>query len=242
MRVLIVDEDEVTRSLVRTHLRSRGHVVEEAATGKEGLWLASELALDAVVLDRWLPDTDGLELVRTLRARGRTMPVVMCSVADEEVDHLTGLAAGADDYLGKPFAVTELEARLHGIVSRAGEEQPEILRAGDIEMSPVDRLVHRSGRPIALRPKEMAILELLLRSAGQVVSREDILEGVWGTADEEMLHVVDVHVWSLRLKIDRPFDDQLIEVIPGVSCRLETGDGSPSTDDALPPLRCLSGV
>jgi two-component system OmpR family response regulator len=215
VRILLVEDDPATRGCIRARLARSGHVVEEAGTAVDGLWAATEMDFDAVVLDRGLPDGDGLDVLRDLREAGRMVPVVLCTAASDLDDRVDGLMAGADDYLPKPFALRELEARLHAVARRGPVTHLPVLRAGDVELDPAARTVRRRGRPVALRPRELAVLELLLRRVGEVVSRTDLLDQVWDGDYDGGSNVVDVHVRSLRRKLEEPFDAPLITTVRG---------------------------
>lgn len=224
MRALIVEDDPDVSGLLRAALKRDGHVVEHAATGEDALWMATEFDFDVVVLDWELPTMDGVSVCRSLRERGRWVPIIMLTAHREIDERVTGLRAGADDYLTKPFAIAELTARIEAVARRAPVERPTTLRVGDLELDPGARTVTRAGTPIALRPKELALLELLMRRAGQVVPRADILDHVWDLNFDGMSNVVDVHIKSLRAKVDKPFGRASIETVWRVGYRLDATD------------------
>ena len=201
-------------------LRRDGHVVEVAGTGDEGLWMATEFDFDVVILDWELPAPDGLEVCRQLRDRGRWMPILMLTANRAVAQRVAGLQAGADDYLTKPFAVEELAARLQALARRTPHERPTVLQVGDLRLDPAARTVQRGEVAVALRPKEFALLELLMRRPGEAIGRDVILDQAWDLAYDGMSNVVDVHVKSLRDKVDKPFGCTSIETVRRVGYRL----------------------
>jgi DNA-binding response OmpR family regulator len=220
MRVLLVEDDLEITKLVRLALTRDAHVVESAASGSEGLWYATEFAFDVVILDRDLPDGDGLDVCRALRDGGSGVPVLVLTGRAEVADRVEGLNAGADDYLAKPFAVSELDARLHALIRRTPHVRPTALTAGDLVLDPAARTVTRRGVRIELRPKEFALLELFMRRVDEALSRAEILDQAWDMAYDGMSNVVDVHVKALRAKIDRPYGTTTIETVRSVGYRL----------------------
>ena len=223
MRVLIVEDDREVASFIRKGLTEAGHNVDHADNGKDGLFLATTEAYDVLVVDRMLPGIDGLTLIRTLRASDNTTPVLILSALGEVDDRVKGLKAGGDDYLVKPFAFSELQARLEALVRRAHaahETEPTKLAVADLEMDLLRREVRRGGEAIELQPREFQLLEFLLRHAGQVVTRTMLLEGVWDYHFDPQTNVIDVHISRLRAKIDRGFDKPLLHTIRGVGYRL----------------------
>ncbi|MEP6665821.1 MAG: response regulator transcription factor [Nocardioidaceae bacterium] len=220
MRVLVVEDDVKMSSLLSRALREEGYAVDVAMSGGHGLWLGLENAYDLVILDLMLPDVDGFEVCRQLRARNRWAPVLMVTARDAVSDRVTGLDFGADDYLTKPFSVTELLARMRALIRRGAEERPVVLGCGDLELDPARRRVSRSGLAVDLTAKEFALLEYLMRHRGEVLSRSCILEHVWDFAYDGDSNVVDVYVRYLREKVDRPFGRQTIETVRGVGYRL----------------------
>ncbi|HZP30838.1 MAG TPA: response regulator transcription factor [Acidimicrobiia bacterium] len=220
MRVLVVEDETKMASLLRRALEREGYAVDIAGTGQDALWLGTENDYDAVVLDVMLPPPDGFEVCRTLRARGRWAPVLLLTARDAVEDRVTGLDAGADDYLAKPFSFAELYARLRALTRRGARERPATLTVGDLVLDPAAHLVCRAGRPVDLSPKEFALLELFMRHPGEVLTRTQMLEHVWDFAYDGRSNVVDVYVRYLREKIDRPFDRTSIETVRGVGYRL----------------------
>lgn len=222
MRVLVVEDEVKMAGLLRRALEEEGYAVDVASSGGDGLWLGTENAYDAVVLDLMLPDVDGFDVCRRLREAGRWSPVLMLTARDAVSDRVAGLDAGADDYLTKPFSLAELLARLRALIRRGGVERPAVLRAGDLTLDPTTHTVRRAGSDIELTAKEFALLEYLMRHAGEVLSRTRLIEHVWDFAYEGDSNVVDVYVRYLRNKIDRPFGRDTIETVRGSGYRLRS--------------------
>ncbi|MFN8018614.1 MAG: response regulator transcription factor [Acidimicrobiales bacterium] len=220
MRLLVADDDPQLGELLALALRREGHVVEVAVRGEDALWLATEFDFDVVVLDWQMPDLEGVDVCRELRARERWMPIIMLTANREVPQRVAGLQAGADDYLTKPFAVEELSARLQALVRRSPHERPVVLQVGDLVLDPAARRAERAGRDLGLRPKELALLELLMRRPGEAVSRAEILDQAWDINFDGMSNVVDAHVKALRAKVDKPFGTACIETVWGVGYRL----------------------
>ena len=218
MHILLIEDDPETARFVRKGLEEAGHVIDQTGDGRQGLLLALDAEPDVIVVDRMLPGLDGLSIVRSLRAAGRTAPVLVLSALGEVDDRVEGLRAGGDDYLVKPFAFAELSARLEALARRrAGGAAAPVTRlvAADLEMDLLARTVQRAGRPIELQPREFRLLEHLMRHAGQVVTRTMLLEAVWDYHFDPQTNVIDVHVSRLRRKIDRGFDIPLIHTVRG---------------------------
>jgi two-component system, OmpR family, response regulator len=203
---------------VRRGLERDGHAVDVAADGNEALFLATEHEYDAMILDVMLPGMDGVHVCHTLRARGRWVPILMLTARDGVADRVRGLDAGADDYLVKPFAFAELQARLRALLRRGSAERPALLRVDDVVLDPAARTVSRADVPVDLSTREFALLEVLMRRPGEVVSRHRSLEHVWDydRAPDGLSNVVDVYVGYLRRKLERPFGRPLIRTIRGV--------------------------
>ena len=219
MHVLVVEDDIETARYLQKGLTESGHVVELVHDGADGLALAQDREFDALVVDRMLPGLDGLSLVETLRRKGRRTPVLILSALAQVDDRVQGLRAGGDDYLTKPFAFSELLARLEALRRRAdgaGGGGETRLGLADLEMDLLARVVRRAGREIALQPREFALLAYFMRHAGQVVTRTMLLERVWGYHFDPQTNVIDVHVSRLRGKIDKGFDSPLIHTVRGV--------------------------
>jgi two-component system OmpR family response regulator len=234
LRVLVVEDEAKMAGLLKRGLEEEGYAVDMAGDGKEALWLATENPYDAVVLDVMLPDLDGFEICRRLRETGRWSPVLMLTARDGVADRVSGLDAGADDYLTKPFSFAELLARLRALVRRGAAERPPVLRVGDLTLDPATRRVGRGGAPIDLTAKEFALLEYLMRHRGEVLSRTRLIEHVWDFAYEGDSNVVDVYIRYLREKVDRPFAADSIETVRGAGYRLreerEETDASADSD------------
>ena len=224
MRILVIEDDKDVASFIRNGLAQAGCNVDHAANGRDGLFLATTESYDALVVDRMLPGIDGLTVIRTLRASSNTTPVLILSALGEVDDRVKGLKAGGDDYLVKPFAFSELLARLEALARRAktGSDAPStVLRAGDLEMDLLRREVRRAGKPIDLQPREFQLLEFLLRHVGQVVTRTMLLEGVWDYHFDPQTNVIDVHISRLRSKIDKGFERPLLHTVRGAGYRLD---------------------
>jgi two-component system OmpR family response regulator len=222
MRFLLVEDDpEVARFVVKG-LAEAGHVVELAPDGREGLYRATGEAFDVIVVDRMLPGAmDGLSMVETLRRAGNQTPVLILSALGQVDERVRGLKAGGDDYLTKPFAFSELQARLEAIMRRGSAKAIEtVLRVADLEFDLLSREVRRAGRRLELLPREMRLLEYLMRHAGQVVTRTMLLEAVWDYHFDPQTNVIDVHVSRLRQKLDRGFARPLIHTIRGAGYSL----------------------
>jgi two-component system, OmpR family, response regulator MprA len=218
MRVLVVDDDPAVRDSLRRSLAFNGYEVDVAADGEEALRRLGERRPDAVVLDVMMPRLDGLATCRALRAAGDDVPVLMLTARDEVSDRVAGLDAGADDYLPKPFALEELLARLRALLRRTGsraEEGPE-LRLGDLTLDPGTRDVRRGDRPIRLTRTEFSLLELLLRHPRQVLTRDRILEEVWGYDFPTTANSLEVYVGYLRRKTEAEAEPRLIHTVRGV--------------------------
>ena len=227
MRALIIEDDEVVAKFIAKGLRQHGYLVDVARDGRDGLFQALEQAYDVMVVDRMLPALDGLSVLKTVRSAGNTTPILILSALAEVDNRVEGLRAGGDDYLTKPFAFSELIARLEALQRRprAGAPANTVYQAGDLELDPRRRTVTRAGEPIRLLPREFALLEYLMRHRGQVVTRTMLLENVWDYHFDPQTNVVDVHVSRLRAKVDRPFSEPLIETVRGVGYRLrDPGD------------------
>jgi two-component system, OmpR family, response regulator len=225
VRVLVIEDDKDVASFLRKGLAQAGYNVDHAENGKDGLFLATTEPYDALIVDRMLPGVDGLTIIRTLRASEKSTPVLILSALGEVDDRVKGLKAGGDDYLVKPFAFSELQARLEALVRRAkagSEATPTSLKVADLELDLLRREARRGGVPIDLQPREFQLLEFLMRHAGQVVTRTMLLEGVWDYHFDPQTNVIDVHVSRLRSKIDRGFDRPLLHTIRGVGYRLDS--------------------
>jgi len=220
MRVLIVEDQAKLAALLARGLREEGHAADVAGRGEDALWMAAAAPYDAIVLDIMLPGIDGLETCRALRRRGVWSPVLMLTARDAVGDRVSGLDAGADDYLTKPFSFEELLARLRALVRRAPAERPVTVEVGELRLDPAAHRVWRGDEELELSAKEFALLELLMRRPGTVLSRSQLLEGAWDMSYERRSNIVDVYIKQLREKIDRPFGSDTIETVRGVGYRL----------------------
>ncbi|MEO8670949.1 MAG: response regulator transcription factor [Tahibacter sp.] len=221
MRILIIEDDVTTADWVARSLRERGHVVDVATDGREGLYRATSGEHDIAIVDRMLPAMDGLAVVRALRAASNALPVLMLTALAETQERVEGLNAGADDYLAKPFAFSELEARVLALARRPPLARVEtVLRAGDLEMDLVRRTVHRAGKEVLLQAREFQLLEYLLRNVDRVVTRTMLLEHVWEFHFDPKTSVVETHISRLRAKIDRGHSTEMIHTLRGMGYSL----------------------
>ncbi len=215
MRVLVIEDDRDVAGFVLKGLREAGHVAEHVDNGRDGLFMAAGEPFDAIILDRMLPGgIDGLRVLETLRGQDNHTPVLFLSAMAQVDDRVRGLKAGGDDYLTKPFAFSELLARVEALARRGRNAGPETkLVVGDLEMDLLSRTVRRQGQKIDLQPREFRLLEYLMRHANQVVTRTMLLEGVWDYHFDPQTNVIDVHVSRLRQKIDKPFNTPMIHTV-----------------------------
>jgi two-component system OmpR family response regulator len=218
MRILVVEDDREVGAYLKKGLTESGHSVALAEAGREGLDRAVNEPFDALVIDRMLPGLDGLSIVAALRAAKNQTPILVLSALGDVEDRVVGLRAGCDDYLPKPFALSELLARLDAVTRRGGAETR--LKVGDLDMDLLTRRVTRAGAEIDLLPREFRLLEYLMRHAGQIVTRGMLLERVWDHHFDPQTNVIDVHVSRLRQKIDRGFDAPLLHTIRGTGYSL----------------------
>jgi two-component system, OmpR family, response regulator len=215
MRILLVDDDRKAAQILARGLREERFVVDVAYSALEGDELASATDYDVVVLDWLLPDQEGTALCREWRGRGLAVPILMLTARDALEDRVTGLNTGADDYLVKPFGFSELLARIHALLRRSELTRPLVLVVGDLTLDPQSHRVARAGLPINLTPKEYAILEVLMRHAGRVVTRARLADHVWETEQDSLTNLVDVHVSHLRRKVDGAGGPPLIHTVRG---------------------------
>ncbi|MES3041547.1 MAG: response regulator transcription factor [Pseudomonadota bacterium] len=221
MRILVIEDDLEIARYLRKGLSEAGHTVEHADNGRDGLYLATGEIFDAIVLDRLLPQMDGLTVLTALRATGATVPVLILSALSQVDDRIKGLRAGGDDYLVKPFALSELLARLEVITRRSQPvEVDNELRIANLVLNRLSRQVHRAGEEIVLKPQEYRVLEYLMRHAGQVVTRTMLLENVWDYHFDPQTNVIDVHMSRLRAKIDKAPWPPLIHTLRGAGYSL----------------------
>ena len=220
MRLLVVEDEIKMAGLLVRGLREDGHAVDVARTGDDALWMGQAVEYDAVVLDLMLPGIDGVSVCRAWRENGVWTPVLMLTARDGVEDRVAGLDAGADDYLPKPFSFAELNARLRALARRGVSERPAVVEVGDLRLDPATRQVWRGSVEIQLSTKEFALLDTLMRRAGLVLSRLQLLEHAWDYAYENRSNVVDVYIRYLREKVDRPFGRESIETVRGAGYRL----------------------
>ena len=216
MRILVIEDDRDAATWLMKGLRESGHVVDLAANGEDGLAMALESIHDMLVVDRMLPKMDGLTIIRTLRAKGITTPALILSALSDVDERVKGLRAGGDDYLAKPYAFSELLARIEGLRRRNSNEPPETkLKAGDLELDLLTRQVTRGGQVIPLQPREFKLLEYLLRNEGHIVTRTMLLENVWDYHFDPQTNVIDVHISRLRAKIEKGFATSILQTVRG---------------------------
>ena len=220
MRLLVVEDELKMAGLLVRGLREDGHAVDVARTGHDALWMGQAVSYDAVVLDLMLPGLDGVSVCRAWRENGVWTPVLVLTARAGVEDRVAGLDAGADDYLAKPFSFAELNARLRALARRGVSERPAVVKVGDLRLDPATRQIWRGDVEIQLSTKEFALLDTLMRRAGLVLSRLQLLEHAWDYAYENRSNVVDVYIRYLREKVDRPFGRESIETVRGVGYRL----------------------
>jgi DNA-binding response OmpR family regulator len=222
MRILVVEDDHKVAAFIQQGLEQEGHAVDVLHDGARAGDEAQAIDYDVAVLDVMLPGRSGFQVLRDMRARRATLPVLMLTAKNTVEDRVAGLDSGADDYMVKPFALAELSARLRAL-GRRGVPHEIVLRVADLELDSVHRTVRRGGQPIDLKPKEYALLEFLVRNADRPVTRSLIIEHVWNIHFDSISNVVEVHINSLRKKVDRGFSVQLIRTIRGVGYMLTGG-------------------
>lgn len=223
MKLLIIEDDVTAAEYLQRGLTESGHVVDSAHDGEVGLQLALQNTYDVLVVDRMLPRRDGLSLIRMLRADGQTTPVLILSALGQIDQRVEGLRAGGDDYLVKPYAFAELLARIDALARRAAPldvAMPGVLKVGDLELDLERRRVTRAGQLIRLQPRELRLLEYLMRRAGRIVTRTMLLEQVWDLHFDPQTNVVDSQISRLRAKIDRDFGTPLLHTLRGIGYRL----------------------
>ncbi len=220
MNLLLIEDDVQLAAEISAPLAAKGFEVTRITDGAAGLAAATAGSFDLVITDRMLPQLEGLDIVRALRARGDQVPILVLSALDTVDDRVHGLRAGSDDYLGKPFALEELLARVESLLRRRSTVAETVLRLDDLEMDLIGHRVTRAGREVALTSREFRLLEFLLRHAGQVVTRSMLLEAVWDIRFDPQTNLIDVHVSRLRQAVDRDFDRTLIHTVRGVGYTL----------------------
>jgi two-component system OmpR family response regulator len=223
MRILVVEDDKSNAEYVRDGLLESGHNVDVASDGMEGMYLATEQKYDVLIVDRMLPKLDGLALIQALRSSGNKTPVLVLSSLARVEERIKGLRSGGDDYLVKPFAFSELLARIETLTRRSGgaiQTEQAVLQVADLSMNLMSRAVTRGGKAIPLQNREFKLLEFLMRHADQVVTRTMLLEGVWDFYFNPQTNLIDAQVSKLRQKIDKGFDKSLIHTIRGAGYKL----------------------
>jgi two-component system, OmpR family, response regulator len=224
MRVLVIEDDRETAQFLSKSLKESGHAADIAGDGETGLELAQAGQHDVLIVDRMLPRLDGLSVIKTLRAEGVRTPVLVLSALGDVDDRVKGLRAGGDDYLTKPYAYSELLARIEALARRAVPEEQETRYAvGDLVLDRLSHRVTRGGEQIPLQPREYRLLEYLMKNAGQVVTRTMLLEHVWDYHFDPQTNVIDVHVSRLRAKIDKTFDKPLLHTVRGAGYMIRDG-------------------
>ena len=225
VRVLIVEDEKKVASAVRRGLEAEGFAVDVALTGTDGLWMATENSYDVIVLDIMLPGMNGFKVCENLREAGDWTPILMLTAKDGEYDQAEALDTGADDYLTKPFSFVVLLARLRALLRRTGRSEPVVYTAGDLKVDPIKHRCSRGDVEVTLTAREFAVLEFLMRRAGEVIAKAEILDNVWDFAFEGDPNIVEVYIRHLRRKLDEPFDRQLIQTIRGAGYRLDPAGG-----------------
>ena len=225
MRILVVEDEVRLAEGLRRGLEAEGFAVDVASTGTDGLWMAREQEYSAILLDIMLPGISGYRICETLRAEKNWTPILMLTAKEGEWDQVEPLDTGADDFLSKPFSYAVLVARLRSLVRRGSRERPVVLEAGDLQLDPAARRVRRGDVEIELTSREFAVLEFLIRNAGDVVSKRQVLDNVWDGDFEGDPNIVEVYVRHLRNKVDRPFGRASIETLRGAGYRLAVGRG-----------------
>jgi DNA-binding response OmpR family regulator len=225
VRVLVVEDEKKVAAAVRRGLEAEGFAVDVALTGTDGLWMATENAYDAIVLDIMLPGLNGFKVCEKVRDAGIWTPILMLTAKDGDYDQAEALDTGADDYLTKPFSFVVLLARLRALLRRSGRSERVVYAAGDLRLDPTTHQCMRGDVNVTLTARELAVLEFLMRRCGDVVSKTEILENVWDFAFEGDPNIVEVYIRHLRTKIDEPFARQSIQTIRGAGYRLDPDGG-----------------
>ena len=227
MRILLIEDDQSVADYIAKGLKESGYLVDHAADGKQGLYLAQGEGYDAIIVDRMLPHVDGLTIVQTLRAAENRVPTLILSALGDVDDRVKGLKAGGDDYLVKPFAFAELQARLEALLRRREISTTQTrLKVADLEMDLLAHKVTRAGQTFNLQPREYRLLEYMMCHAGQVVTRTMLLENVWEYHFDPQTNVIDVHISRLRQKIDKGFDKPLLVTVRGAGYMLADPDAA----------------
>ncbi|MEP6758481.1 MAG: response regulator transcription factor [Actinomycetota bacterium] len=225
MRVLVIEDEVVMAEGLRRGLEAEGFATDVAHTGPDGLWMAQERPYDAIVLDLMLPEMNGYRVCAALREAEIWTPILMLTAKDGEFDEAEALDTGADDYVTKPFSYVALVARLRALIRRGAQARPVVLAAGDLRLDPAERRVWRGEVELTLTARELGLLEYLLRHAGEVCSKSEIIDHVWDEAFDGDVNIVEVYVAHLRTKLDRPFGRHSIETLRGAGYRLVSDGG-----------------
>ena len=225
MKLLLVEDDKKIATAVKRGLEAEGFTVEATLDGSEGLWLATEGSYDLIILDILLPGRNGYQICADLREAGNWTPILMLTAKDGDLDEAEALETGADDYLTKPFSFPVLVARIRAVLRRTTGREPVPVEVGDLRIDPGQRRAWRAGVEIKLTSRQFEVLEFLVRRAGQVLSKAEILNGVWDYEFEGDPNIVEVYIRRLRSRIDEPFGRRTIETVRGAGYRLATGDG-----------------
>lgn len=220
MRILVVDDEVRLADGVRRGLEAEGFAVDLASNGVDGLWMAGEHHYDAIILDIMMPGMSGYRVCQQLRAAGDWTPILMLTAKDGDWDQVEALDTGADDFLSKPFSFAVLVARIRSLVRRGSRERPSVLEVAGLRLDPAAKRLNRGQTPIELTSREFAVLEFLMRRAGEVVSKRDVLQNVWDDDFEGDPNIVEVYIGHLRNKVDRPFGVVSIETVRGFGYRL----------------------
>lgn len=225
MKILIIEDDREASRYLEKAFAEAGHSADIAGDGETGYALAEQGAYDILIVDRMLPRRDGLSVIAALRARGIETPALILSALGQVDDRVTGLRAGGDDYLTKPYAFSELLARVEVLRRRSSPKEAEtVYRVGDLELDRLSHSAKRAGKSIVLQPREFRLLEYLMRHAGQVVTRTMLLENVWDYHFDPQTNVIDVHISRLRSKIEKDFDSSLLHTIRGAGYMLKAAE------------------
>lgn len=225
MRILVIEDEVKLASAIERRLRAEGFDIDLAHDGHDGLWRATEGSYDAIILDIMLPGLNGYRVCSQLREQGNWTPILMLTAKGGEYDEAEGLETGADDYLGKPFSFVVLIARLKALARRGGTSRPAVLCVADLELDPGTRSCRRAGVTIELTPREFSLLEVLMRADGDVVSKKDLVDHVWGLDFDGDHNVAEVYMGYLRKKVDQPHAEKLLQTVRGFGYRV-AGDGS----------------
>lgn len=227
MKILVIEDDAETAAYISNGLKEHGHVIDLAATGRDGLFMGTSEPYDMMIVDRMLPEIDGLQIVRTMRSSGVKTPVLFLTTLSGVHDRVAGLDAGGDDYLSKPFAFSELVARINALARRPPiDTTTPVLRVADLTLDLIKRTLVRAGQSIELQPREFRLLEYLMRHSDEVVTRTMLLEHVWEFHFDPHTNVVETHISRLRAKVDRPFEVDLIHTVRGSGYSIREPDHS----------------